>query len=62
MTLQELYDYLKIRYPDHFPDDGFDDKGGEGKSGYSGGWRVQHPQYASPLLMLVRIAFDMRCP
>ena len=43
MTLQELYDYLKIRYPDHFPDDGFDDKGGEAKSGYSGGWRVQPP-------------------
>ena len=41
MTLQELYDYLKVRYPDHFPDDGFDDRGGEGRSSYSGGWRVQ---------------------
>jgi hypothetical protein len=38
MTLQELYDYLKVRYPEHFPDDKFNSKG------YSGGWRVSHPR------------------
>jgi hypothetical protein len=42
MTLQELYDYLKVRYPEHFPDDGLDDNDekGEGKTSYGGGWRV----------------------
>lgn len=35
MTLQELYEDLKERYGDHFPDDGLDDKGNG-----SGGWRV----------------------
>jgi hypothetical protein len=52
MTLQELYDYLRVRYPEHFPDDGFDDKA-EGKAGYGGGWRVFHPPHSSWLLTWV---------
>ena len=28
MTLQDIYDYLKQEYPDHFPDDGLDDTKG----------------------------------
>ena len=37
MTLQDLYLLLKVRFSDHFPDDGVDDS----KAGVSGGgWRV----------------------
>jgi len=41
MTLQEIYDHLKANYSAHFPDDGLDDSGREGRSSSSGGWGVQ---------------------
>jgi hypothetical protein len=36
MALQDLYQLLKVRFSDHFSDDGEDDT----KSGSGGGWRV----------------------
>jgi hypothetical protein len=37
MTLQDLYLLLKVRFSEHFPDDGMDDT----KTGSNGGgWRV----------------------
>jgi Forkhead domain len=60
MTLQELYDYLRVRYPEHFPDDGFDDKA-EGKAGYGGGWRVFHSLTQFLVTDLGRTLSDMRC-
>ena len=53
MTLQELYCYLTIHYPDCFPDDGIDNQTAQGKSGYSGGWKVQLP--------IIRFSFTDAC-
>lgn len=37
MTLQDIHDYLRCRYPDHFPDDGLGDSKGNGSGG---GWKA----------------------
>lgn len=48
MTLQELYDLLRRDYPEHFPDEGFEDAT---RNGGGGGWRVNLPLYVFQLIL-----------